>query len=199
MNRDGRRFVVVLGVVLATAIPLCAGPSVGVESRATTLSSVLDDQPDARGATTKVVDPEDVEACVTAPDCPIDIRAVSERRFTTATGRRMLAFSVNAYELYIGLVFVANIKLRLDTRDDRRPDAHIFMGITELAQTIGWACGRKYSFGDFSERYRIKRRGDRLTCFVPRRDLHPTKRIRFQAHSRANEFVIDRAPDRGWG
>ena len=111
----------------------------------------------------------------------------------------MLAFSVDAYELYGGLIFIANIKLRLDTRAGHRSDAHIFMGLTELAADIGWACGRRYSFGDVSHRYPIKRRGDRLTCFVPRRDLHPTKRIRFQALSRGNEFVVDRAPDDGWG
>jgi hypothetical protein len=195
MRRD--RF---LGVVLiASVISSSGGSSVGMESRLASLSSVKDDQMNARGVTTTVSDPEDVEACDTAPDCSIDIRAVSKRRFTTATGRRMLAFSVEAYELYGGLVFVANIKLRLDARAGQRSDAHIFMGLTELAMDIGWACGRRYSFGDVSHRYPIKERGDRLTCFVPRRDLHPTKRIRFQALSRGNEFVVDRAPDDGWG
>jgi hypothetical protein len=200
MPRYGRRLVVVLGVVLiAAAISPSDGFSLGMEPRPTSQTSVQDDQRGARGATTKVTDPEDVGACDTAPDCPIDIRAVSKRPFRTATGRRMLAFSVNAYELHGGLVFVANIKLRLDTRDDQRSDAEIFMGLTELAQSIGWACGRRYSFGDFGHRYRIKRRGDRLTCYVPRSDLHQTKRIRFQALSRGNEFVVDRAPDHGWG
>jgi len=157
------------------------------------------DQRDARGALIAVSDPQDVEACRSAPDCPIDIRAVSKRSFTTATGQRMLAFSVNAYELYGGLVFVANFRLPLDTRAGPRSDTQIFMTLTELAFDIGWACGREFEAGSVSRRYHIKERGDRLTCFVPRRALHPTKRIRFKALSRGNQFVVDRAPDDGWG
>jgi hypothetical protein len=193
----------VLGLVLIAATVSSSGGSwLAAEPRFASLSSVHGDQPDARGATTATVtDPEDVEACdeQLGQDCPIDIRAVSKRPFTTASGRKMLAFRVDAYELYGGLVFVANIKLRLDARAGPRSDAHIFMGLTELAFDIGWACGRKYEFGDVSHKYRIRERGDRLTCFVPKRDLHPTKRIRFQARSRASEFVVDRAPDDGWG
>jgi hypothetical protein len=194
-----RRCGVLGAVLIAATLSSSVESSVGVESRLASLSSVKDDQLDARGATTTVSDPEDVEACEYGQDCPIDIRAVSKRRFTTATGRKMLAFSVDAYELYGGLVLIANIKLRLDTGAGPRSDAHIFLALTELWADIGWACGRTYVAGDVSHKYPIKERGDRLTCFVPRRDLRPTKGIRFQALSRSNDFVVDRAPDDGWG
>jgi hypothetical protein len=194
-----RRRGILSVILIAASITSSGGTSMGMEGRAVRRSSVQD-QPDAVGArTTTISDPEDVEACDTAPDCPIDIRAVSKRRFTTGTGRKMVAFSVDAYELYGGLVFIANIKLRLDTSAGPRSDAHIFMALTELWADIGWACGRRYEAGIVSHKYPIKERGDRLTCFVPRRHLQPTKRIRFQALSRGNEFVVDRAPDDGWG
>lgn len=193
----------VLGVVLiATVISSSTGSSVGNESRPAGPSPAQDDQLEAGRATTTISDPEDVEACPeeAGQDCPIDIRAVSKRRFTTATGRKMLAFSVDSYELYVGLVYVANIKLPLDTRAGPRSDTQIFMAITDLPGTIGWRCGREWDrSGHVSHRYRFKKRGDRLTCFVPKSDLHPTKRIRFKALSRATLFVVDRAPDNGWG
>jgi hypothetical protein len=102
------------------------------------------DQPGALDdRVTTISDPEDVEEpCDTGADCPIDIQSVSRRRFTTATGRKMLAFSVRAYELYGGLNFVMNTKLRLDTRAGSRSDAHIFLAVTYLWADIGWACGR---------------------------------------------------------
>jgi hypothetical protein len=50
----------------------------------------------------------------------------------------MLVFSVRAYELYGGLNFVMNIKLRLDTSAGPRSDAHIFMAVDELWGSIGW-------------------------------------------------------------
>lgn len=60
-----------------------------------------------------VTDPQDVEQYDTA-DCPLDIRSVSLRTYTGGTGRRMLAVTVGAYELYDSLVEIANIKLRFD-------------------------------------------------------------------------------------
>lgn len=197
-----RRYRALGVVLLATVISSSAGTSVGIESRLAGLGPAQDDQLEAGRATTTISDPEDVEACPeeAGQDCPIDIRAVSKRRFTTATGRKMLAFSVDSYELYVGLVYVANIKLPLDTRAGPRSDTQIFMAITDLPGTIGWRCGREWDrSGHVSHRYRFKKRGDRMTCFVPKRDLHPTKRIRFIALSRATLFVVDRAPDNGWG
>jgi len=190
----------VLGVILiAAAITPIAGASAATGYRPARLGSVSDHREAVGPRTTTITDPEDVDVCDSPPDCPIDIRAVHRRRFTTAVGRKMLAFSVDAYQLFGGLVLIANIKLRLDTRAGPRSDAHIFMALTELWASIGWACGRHYEAGGVTHRYPIKERGDRLTCFIPRRDLRPTKRIRFQALSRGDDFLIDRAPDAGWG
>jgi hypothetical protein len=143
-------------------------------------------------------DPNDVEPCASVPDCPIDIRQVSKRRFTAASGQRRLVLGVEAYELYGGLVLIANIKLRLDVRSGPRADAHVYMALTELSASIGWACGRRYEGGTVSHGYRLKVRGDRLKCIVPLHDLRPTKRIRLQALSRVNRSVVDRAPNSGW-
>lgn len=77
---------------------------------------------------------------------------------------------------------------------DPDPDWYVLMTLTNLPTHIGWACGR--SFG--TQRYRMKVHGDLMTCLIPKRDLHPTKPIRFQAHSRGNAYVVDRAPDQGW-
>jgi len=195
MRRHG-----VLGLVLvAVAIPASGGSSAGMESRLAGMGSVRGDHLDGERVLTSVSDPKDVEACSFAPDCPIDIRAVSKRHFRTASGKKMIAFSVNAYELYGGLVFVANFRLPLDTRAGPRSDTQIFMSLTELFIDIRWACGREFEAGSVSRRYHVKERGDRLTCFIPRRALHPTKRIRFKALSRVNKEVIDRAPDHVWG
>jgi len=95
---------------------------------------------------------------------------------------------------------VMNIKLRLDTRAGPHSDTHIFMAVDELWASIGWACGRHYrAGGQISHKYPIKERGERLTCFVPRRERDPHKAIRFVAFSRGSDFVVDRAPDEGWG
>ena len=92
-----------------------------------------------------------------------------------------------------------NTKLRLDTSAGPRSDAHIFLAVTYLWADIGWACGRHYEAGDITHKYPINERGDRLTCFIPRRELHPTKRIRFVALSRSwKNSIVDRAPDDGW-
>jgi hypothetical protein len=189
-----------LGVALiASVISAGGGPAVGVESRPTSVDGLHADHLGAGRVISTVSDPEVVEACDTAPDCPIDIRAVSRRPFTTATGRRMLAFSVDAYELHSGLIYIANIKLRLDARGGPHSDARIFMALTDRGLGLGWVCGRRFeAWGFVSHRYRLRVRGDRLICTLPRRELHPTKRIRFQAISRGNEFVVDRAPDQGW-
>jgi hypothetical protein len=197
-----RRHGVLIGVMLTTSIVAGGGPRVGMEGRATERSSMHDRLAAGGVRMTTISDPEDVEEpCDTGADCPVDIQAVSRRRFTTATGRRMLAFSVHAYELYGGLNFVMNIKLRLDARAGPHSDAHIFMAVDELWADIGWACGRHYGAGgQITHKYPIKERGDRLTCLIPRRDLHPNKRIRFVAFSRGWEgLVVDRAPDDGWG
>ncbi|HJR96836.1 MAG TPA: hypothetical protein VJ979_02910 [Actinomycetota bacterium] len=188
-------------VLVALAILAGGGSSVGAAFHVAGKGSLRGDQLVATRALTTVSDPEDVEPCPEeyGQDCPIDIRAVSRRNFKTASGQRMLAFSVNAYELYGGLVFVANFRVPLDTRAGPGSDTQIFMTLTELFGDIRWACGRELDAGIVSRRYHIKERRDRLTCFVPRRALHPTKRIRFKALSRATRFIVDRAPDNGWG
>jgi hypothetical protein len=197
--RSDMRHHGVLGVALIAIVISSGGSAVGVETRPTSPDGRHADHLGARRVTSTVSDPEDVEACDFAPDCPIDIRAASKRPFTTVTGRRMLAFSVDAYQLHSGLIYIANIKLRLDTRGGPHSDASIFMALTDRGLGLGWVCGRRFETGGIvHHRYRLRVRGDRLTCTVPRRELHPVKRIRFQAISRANEFVVDRAPDQGW-
>jgi hypothetical protein len=200
-RRAMRRHDVLIAIFIAAAIISSEGRSVGMEGRATPRSSMHDRLADGGARTTTISDPEDVEeACDTGADCPIDIQAVSRRSYTTATARRMLAFSVRAYELYGGLNFVMNIKLRLDTSAGPRSDAHIFMAVDYLWADIGWVCGRHYKKGgQVTHKYPIKERGDRLTCFVPRRELRPTKRIRFQALSHGWGGVVVDAPDDGWG
>jgi hypothetical protein len=94
-------------------------------------------------------------------------------------------------------VFAANIKLRFDARGGPHADWYVFMALSELTFDIGWACGRRFGTVDKGP-YRLKEHGDSLTCYIPERDLHPTKSIRFQAFSRGNSFVVDRAPDQGW-
>lgn len=149
--------------------------------------------------TITVSDPMDVETCTYGQDCPIDIRFVSKRSYRSGTGQRMLALGVEAYELYGGLLFDANIKLRFDARGGPRPDGFAFMSLTYVGADIGWACGRRRSKGgDVFHVYRIKVHGDRMTCFIPRRDLRPTKPIRFLALSRVDRYVVDRAPDHKW-
>jgi len=187
-------------VLIATAIPLGGESWGGMKPRPGGATPTQADQMHPRTAAWVTIhDPEDVEVCEHPSDCAIDIRAVSKRHFTTSAGRKILALRLHAYELWGGLIYIANIKFRLDARAGPRPDAHIYMALTDLPGTLGWACGRTYDFGSLTHRYRINRRGDRLTCFVPRRELRPTKPIRFQALSRGNEFIVDRAPDHGWG
>ncbi len=157
------------------------------------LASTLPYLDRSRLGTITVTDPQDVEQCETA-DCPLDIRSVSLRTYTGGTGRRMLAATVGAYELFDSLVEIANIKLRFDASGGPGPDWYVLMALTNLPTHIGWACGR--SFG--TQRYRMKVHGDLMTCLIPRRDLRPTKPIRFQALSRGNAYVVDRAPDEGW-
>jgi hypothetical protein len=189
-----------LGLALiAIAIPASGGSSVGVEPRLAGLGPVRNDHLDAERMLTSVSDPEDVAPCSTAPDCPIDIRSDAQRSFTTASGKKMIAFSINAYELHGGLVYVANIKFALDTRGGPRSDTAVFMAVADFPETIKWGCGRQWkASGNLTRRYHLKERGDRLTCFVPRRALHPTKPIMFRALSRTTRSVVDRAPDSGW-
>lgn len=188
-------------VLIATSISLGGESLVGMEARPAGATPTQNEQMHPRRAAWITIhDPQDVEVCEIPSDCPVDIRAVSKRHFATATGRRMLALRLHAYKLWGGLIYIANIKFRLDSRAGPRPDAHIYMALTDHPASLGWSCGRTYHIGGtLLHRYRIKRRGDRLTCFVPRRELRPTKPIRLQALSRANEFIVDRAPDHGWG
>ena len=154
-----------------------------------------------RRAQITIVDPEDVAPCPPEylQDCPIDIREVSARRFTTSAGRRMLALSVEAYELYGGLIFHTNIKFRLDVRSGPRADERVFIVLDELNARIGWACSSRWFFGVEGRRYRLRERGDRLTCIVPMRELRPVdKPIRMNAQSRFKRAVVDRVPDVGW-
>jgi hypothetical protein len=191
----------VLGVVLiAIVVAADGGSSAGPEQRLAGMGApVRSDHLNAERVLTSVGDPEDVGHCSSAPDCPIDIRSIAKRPFTTASGKKMVAFSVNAYELHGGLVYVANIKFALDTRAGPPSDTQIFMAITDFPETIKWGCGRAWKAGgNLTRRYHLKERGDRLTCFVPRRALHPTKPIRFRALSRTTRSVVDRAPDNGW-
>ena len=191
----------VLGVVLiAIVVAADGGSSAGPEQRLAGMGApVRSDHLNAERVLTSVGDPEDVGHCSSAPDCPIDIRSIAKRPFTTASGKKMVAFSVNAYELHGGLVYVANIKFALDTRAGPPSDTQIFMAITDFPETIKWGCGRAWKAGgNLTRRYHLKERGDRLTCFVPRLALHPTKPIRFRALSRTTRSVVDRAPDNGW-
>ncbi len=150
------------------------------------------------GATmTTVYDPQDLPECPPelGADCPEDIRFASLRAYTGGTGRRMLAITVEAYEIHGGWVVVESFKLRFDASGGPEADWYVLMALAELPPGhIGWACGR--SFG--TERYRLVDHGDSLTCFIPERDLQPTKPIRFQVFFRLNRDVYDRAPDQGW-
>jgi hypothetical protein len=143
----------------------------------------------------RIHDPSDVEACDTAPDCPEDIRYLSLRSYIGGAGRSMLAITVGAYELYGGLVFVDNIKVRFDASGDPLPDGKIFLSVDNLPFDIGWQCGPRVG----THPYRLRIHADALTCFIPEEDLHPTKPIRLFALSRGNRFIVDRAPDQGWG
>ena len=153
----------------------------------------------SRLATITIYDSQELEECPPeyGEDCPEDIRSASLRTYTGGTGRRMLAVRVEAYELHGGLLFIDNIKFRFDARGGPHADWFVFISITGLANSIGWACDRK--FGDAANRrYHVKVRGDSMTCLIPLEDLHPTKPIRFQVYSRGTRYVVDRAPDQGW-
>jgi hypothetical protein len=153
---------------------------------------------DLRGpgsSTITIYDPQDARPCDIPPKCAEDIRSVSLRTYTGGTGRRMLAVTVGAYKLHAALVVVESFKLRFDANGGPQADWYVLMALAELPPgRIGWACGR--SFG--TERYRLEEHGDSLTCLIPKRDLNPTRAIRFQALWRANREVGDRAPDQGW-
>jgi hypothetical protein len=128
-------------------------------------------------------------------DCPEDIRSASLRTYTGGTGRRMLAVTVEAYEIHGGYVVVESFKLRFDGSGGPHADWYVLLALDELPPgRIGWACGRNFG----TERYKLKDHGDSLTCYIPERDLDPTKPIRFQAFSRLNHDVVDRASDQGW-
>jgi hypothetical protein len=118
------------------------------------------------------------------------------RTYIGGTGRRMVAVDVTAYQLYGGLVVSESFKLRFDANGGPLADWYVLIALAELPPgRIGWACGQ--AFG--TERYRLKEHGDSLTCFIPERDLHPTRPIRFQVLWRGvGADVIDRAPDKGW-
>jgi hypothetical protein len=153
--------------------------------------------------TITVSDPMDVEPCDLPPwseDCPIDIRTVSKRSFRNSAGRRMLAVRLEAYRLYGGLIYVANIRVRFDATGGPRPDGQMFFALTDVPGSLGWACGRRWDLsGSLKHRYRLRVDGDQVTCVLPMRELRPTKRIRFNATSRWwQNDVVDRAPDQGW-
>jgi hypothetical protein len=132
--------------------------------------------------------------CEYGQDCVPDIAFVTLRSYEGGVGRRMLAITVGTYELFGGLVEVANIKVRFDARGDPGVDWCAILALANRAYDIGWTCGRRFG----AERYRLRVHDDSMTCFIPERDLHPTKPIRFQALSRVNQSVADRAPDQGW-
>ena len=106
----------------------------------------------------------------------------------------MLAVTVEAYEPHSGVTEVS-IDFRFDANGGPPADWYIFMGAGELAFRVGWYCGRRL----WSKRYRVRVRGELMTCFIPERDLRPTKLIRFQALSRMIRGTVDRAPDQGCG
>jgi hypothetical protein len=169
----------------------------GAEPHIAGMGSVGGGQLDATRVLTTVRDPEDVDPCTVDPDCPIDIRAVSKTSLHDRDGQeddRLQRQRVRA---------VRRTRLRGELQASPRhegwpPFGHSdFMALTELFADIRWACGREFQAGSVSRRYHVKERRDRLTCFVPRQALHPTKRIRFTALSRVNQDVIDRAPDHG--
>ncbi len=143
--------------------------------------------------TITVYDPDDVEECTSAPYCVADVRFISERAFIGGTGRRMIAFTVAAYEPHEGVTEVG-IKLRFDANGGPRPDWYVFMGAGELAFSVGWYCGPRF----WTKRYRIEVHGELMTCFIPERDLHATKPLRFQVFSQEIGGTVDRAPDQGW-
>jgi hypothetical protein len=147
----------------------------------------------SRLGTITVYDPDDVPMCDTPPWCSADIHFISERSFIGGTGRRMLAFTVAAYEPH-EFVTEVSIKLRFDASGGPRPDRYVFMGAGELSFRVGWYCGRRL----WSKLYRVRVRYELMTCFMPERDLHTTKPIRFQVFSKMIGGVEDRAPDQGW-
>jgi hypothetical protein len=144
--------------------------------------------------TITVFDPDDLAPCDTPPWCSADIRIVSEWSFIGGTGRRMLVVTVVAYEPHARVTEVS-IKLRFDAKGGPPADWYVFMGYAESgAYGLSRSCGRHL----WTRRYRTKVDGELMTCFIPERDLHPTKPIRFQALSRMISGVEDRAPDVGW-
>jgi hypothetical protein len=147
----------------------------------------------SHSTTITVYDPDDVPECDSHPFCVADIRFISERSFIGGTGRRMLAFTVAAYEPHEGVTEVG-IKLRFDANGGPRPDWYVFMGAGELAYRVGWYCGPVF----WAKRYRIEVHGELMTCFIPERDLHATKQIHFQVFSQEIGGTVDRAPDQGW-
>ncbi len=166
-------------------------------STATSLSAP-DDSGRSHSRTIRIGDSVDLPPCEFPPNCPNDIRFVAMRTYTGGTGRRMGAVKVGAYELYGGLIYAANYRVRFDTRRGRRADRHVVMALADRPGDYGWNCGRR--FGD--RHYRIRVRGNAMTCFIPSRALHPTKPIRFKARSRGAALIVtrvaDRAPDDGW-
>jgi hypothetical protein len=147
----------------------------------------------SRLGTVTVYDPDDVPVCDLHPFCSADIRSISLRSYTGGTGRRMLAVTIAAYEPH-EFVTEVSIKLRFDARGGPGPDRYFFMGAGELSFRVGWYCGRRL----WSKLYRVRVRDELMTCFMPERDLHATKPIRFQVFSKMIGGVEDRAPDQGW-
>jgi hypothetical protein len=145
-------------------------------------------------------DPQDVGECPpeVGEDCAVDIRSVRLRTFTNdRTGRRMFALKMSAYRLYGGLIYLANIRFRFDARGGTAADADVYLSLGYVyGSAYGWLCGR--AFEEEGGQYRLVEHGDSLTCFIPRRELRPTKPVRLLALSRVTRDVVDRAPDQGW-
>jgi len=125
--------------------------------------------------------------------CWVDIRVATMRSYVGGTGRRMVAVTIVGYEPH-PQTNDSSLKVRFDTTGGPEPDWYVKMGLAAYGNGPAWWCSR-YTW---TKRYHIEVSGERMTCFIPERDLNPTKPIRFQAFAKLIGGVVDRAPDQGW-
>ena len=86
----------------------------------------------------------------------------------------MLAVTVVAYEPHATVTEVS-IKLRFDANGGPPADWYVYMGYGAYGNVgMHGYCGRHI----WQRQYRIRARIESMTCFIPERDLHPTKSIR---------------------
>ena len=145
-------------------------------------------------------DPDDIpidegSCCQQDPD----VRSTT-RKVTTSSRGRSLFITFRAYETLLGYW---TVHVRLDTRGGTRSDANMRLADSGVGPT---RCGVRF-LADGPRRQGkliLPMFGDRATCRVPLRWVHPSKRIRWKLFSpagaegtepRVDEYAPD---DRGW-